>query len=148
MLISGGIELAPDKSLIAIMVIFWLEYLVVKKFFLQPLNKVMTDREKDVREAATRHEDALAKFNEAAREMETRVGQAKKQGSELRDALRTEAARHRAELVEQTKKEADGIVKRASDELAAAVASARQKIDGEAGALARLAVERIVGRAL
>jgi F0F1-type ATP synthase membrane subunit b/b' len=148
MLISGGIELAPDASLIAIMVIFWLEYLVVKKFFLQPLNKVMSEREKDVRDAATRHEDALAKFNEATREMEARVGQAKKQGSELREALKGEAAKHRAAVVEKTRQEADGIVKRASDELASAVASARQKIDGEIGALARLAVERIVGRAL
>lgn len=148
MLIAGGINLTPDKSLIAIMVIFFLEYLVLRKFFFGPLNKVMTDREKDVRDAATRHEDALARFNEATREMEARIGQAKKQGSELREALKAEAAKQRATVVDTTRKEADAIVSKASEELAAAVAAARQKIDGEATALARLAVERIVGRAL
>jgi len=148
MLISGGSILSFDESLIALMVIFFLEYLVVKKFFLQPLNKVMSDREKDVRDAATRHEDALARFNEAAREMEARLGRAKKQGTELREALKAEAARHRAEAVEKTRKEAGLIVGSASDELTSAVTSARQKIDGDIGALARLAVERIVGRTL
>ncbi len=148
MLISGGSILSFDKSLIALMVIFFLEYLVVKHFFLQPLNKVMSEREKDVRDAAARHEDALARFNEAAREMEARLGQAKKQGSELRESLKAEAAKHRAEAVDGTRQEADRIVGNASAELGSAVTSARQKIDGEISALARLAVERIVGRAL
>jgi F0F1-type ATP synthase membrane subunit b/b' len=148
MLIAGGINLTPDKSLIAIMVIFFLEYLVLRKFFFQPLNKVMTDREKDVRDAAARHEDALTRFNEATREMEARIVQAKKQGSEFREALKTEAARQRAAAVEKTRKDAEAIVASASAELASAVTAARQKIDGEVGALARLAVERIVGRAL
>ncbi|MGK2859557.1 MAG: ATP synthase F0 subunit B [Thermoanaerobaculia bacterium] len=148
MLISGGINLSPDASLIAIMVIFCLQYFVVKKYFLQPLNAVMSDREKDVRDAAVRHEDALARFNEAAREMEARVAQAKKQGTELRESLRAEAAKHRADAVEKTRQEAEQIVGSASAELATAVSSARQKIDIEIGPLAQLAVERIVGRAL
>lgn len=148
MLIAGGINLTPDKSLIAIMVIFFLEYLVLRRFFFGPLNKVMSDREKDVRDAATRHEDALARFNEATREMEARIGRAKKQGAELREALKAEAAKQKAEVVDKTRKEADAIVSKAGDELASAVAAARQKIEGESAALARLAVERIVGRAL
>lgn len=148
MLISGGSILSFDKSLIALMVIFILEYLVVKHFFLQPLNKVMGEREKDVRDAAVRHEEALARFNEAAREMEDRLGQAKKQGSELRESIKAEAAKQRAEAVEKTRQEAGSIVGTASAELAAAVTSARQKIDTEVVALARLAVQKIVGRAL
>lgn len=148
MLIAAGINLTPDKSLIAIMVIFLLEYLVLRRFFFQPLNKVMTDREKDVRDAATRHEDALARLKEATLVMESRIGQAKKQGAELRESLKAEAAALRAAEVDRTRREADAIVAKAGEELAAAVAVARQKIDGEAPALARLAVERIVGRAL
>jgi F0F1-type ATP synthase membrane subunit b/b' len=148
MLISEGINLTPDKSLIAIMVIFFLEYLVLRRFFFQPLNRVMTEREQDVRDAATRHEDALARFNEATREMEARIGQAKKQGSEYREALRAEAAKQRADAVDKTRKDAAAIVGSASAELESAVTAARQKIDGDVSALARLAVERIVGRAL
>ena len=148
MLISSGSILSFDQSLIALMVIFFFEYLVVRYFFLQPLNKVMGEREKDVRDAAMRHADALARFNEAARELDARVGQAKKQGSELREALKAEAAKQRAEAVANTRQEADRIVGSATAELDASVTSARQKIDSEVGALARLAVERIVGRAL
>lgn len=148
MLISGGIDLTPDKSLIAIMVIFVLEYLVLRRFFFQPLNRVMTEREKDVRDAAVRHEDALARFNEATREMEARIAQAKRRGSEFRESLKADAAKQRAEAVEATRKEASSIVGSASAELTSAVTAARQKIDGDISALARLAVERIVGRDL
>jgi F0F1-type ATP synthase membrane subunit b/b' len=39
------INLAPDLSLFAIMVIFILNYLIVRKFFLQPVNAILEERE-------------------------------------------------------------------------------------------------------
>ena len=35
------INLTPDLSLLAIMVIFIINYMVVRKFFLQPINEVL-----------------------------------------------------------------------------------------------------------
>ena len=142
------IELAPDLSLVAIMVIFIAEYFVVRKFFLQPLNQVMTDRESEIRSAAARHEDALASFNEATNQMESKLSEAKKQGSGIRDELRAEATAARNETVKQTRGEADGIVEKADAELKAAVDAARQKIESDSESLARFAAERILGRAL
>ena len=39
------ISLMPDLSLLAVMVIFIMNYLVVRKFFLEPINRVMEERE-------------------------------------------------------------------------------------------------------
>lgn len=142
------IELSPDLSLFVIMAIFIAEYFVVRKLFLEPLNRVMTERQSEIATAAARHEDALARFNEATEEMEAKVGAAKKRGSAIRDALRAEATASRNASLSTTRDEADGIIAKADGELATAVSAARQKIETESESLARLAAERILGRAL
>ena len=45
------INLAPDLSLLAIMVIFIMNYFVVRKFFLQPINEVLEARETETKSA-------------------------------------------------------------------------------------------------
>lgn len=142
------IDLSPDLSLLVIMAIFIAQYFVVRKFFLEPLNNVMTERQSEITTAAARHEDALARFSEATAEMEEKVGEAKKQGSALRESLRAEATTSRNATIAKTRTEADAIIDKADAELKAAVAAARQKIETESESLARLAAERILGRAL
>ncbi len=142
------IDLAPDRSLIAIMVIFIAEYFVVRRFFLEPLTRVMSERENEVRTAAVRHEEALARLNEATREMEAKLGEAKKQGALIREGLRVEAGKFRAETVDRTRQEADRIVADADVELGKSVVAARQTIEQQTDSLARMAAERILGRAL
>jgi F0F1-type ATP synthase membrane subunit b/b' len=80
--------------------------------------------------------------------MEVKVGDAKKRGSAIREALRAEATASRNASLSTTRDEADGIVAKAEGELATAVSAARQKIETESESLARLAAERILGRAL
>ncbi len=142
------IELSPDPSLLVIMAIFIAQYFVVKKFFLEPLINVMTERQSEITSAAARHEEALARFSEATEEMEEKIGEAKKEGAAIRETLRAEATASRSDTVATTRQEAEGIVAKAESELNAAVAAARQKIENESEALARLAAERILGRAL
>ena len=74
------IELSPDLSLVVIMAIFIAEYFVVRKFFLEPLDNVMTEREGEIATAAARHEEALSRVNDATDEMELKLSQAKKEG--------------------------------------------------------------------
>ena len=142
------IELSPDLSLLVIMAIFIAQYFVVRKFFLEPLNNVMNARQGEITSAAARYEDALARFNVATATMEAKVGDAKKQGSAVRERLRSEATAARNATLATTREEAEGIVGKADAELKAAVAAARQKIETESESLARLAAERILGRAL
>lgn len=142
------IELSPDPSLLVILAIFIAQYFVVRKFFLEPLNNVMTARQNEVTTAAARYEEALARFNEATTEMESKLGDAKKEGSAIRDTLRAEATSSRNDTVGKTREEADRIVNAAAAELDSAVSEARRKIQTDSESLARLAAERILGRAL
>ncbi len=136
----------PDFSLLAIMVIFIMTYLVVRKFFLEPINNVLEAREHETKTADTLYEEAMARFNEATARVEDRLHIAKKDAAQLRDQFRAEASAHRASLVERTSTEAKKLVAEAETKLTQDVKVAREKITTESESLARIAAERILGR--
>lgn len=142
------INLTPDPSLLAIMVIFIANYLVVRRFFLKPINEVLEARESETRAADQLHEQALARFNVATAEMEAQLHSAKREASSVRDRYRGEAAAYRAGVIERAADEAKQVAAAAEGRLAKDVAEARTKIVSESEALAVLAAERILGRPL
>ena len=142
------INLAPDLSLLAILVIFLLNYLVVRTFFLRPINDVLEAREAETKSAEKLYTDALARFEEATAQTEAQLHAAKRDAAQVRDRFRGEAAAYRQQVVERTQAEARQIVTEADEKLSSDVAAARAKIATESDALAKLAAERILGRAV
>lgn len=142
------INLTPDPSLLAIMVIFILNYLVVRKFFLEPINRVIEERETETKTAERLYEESLARFNEETGRMEEQLHVAKREATKVRDRFRAEAGEHRNQTLEKTHGEAKAIVAEADSKLSGDVKVAREKIVRESEQLARLAAERILGRAV
>ncbi|HEY2094386.1 MAG TPA: hypothetical protein VGJ81_21175 [Thermoanaerobaculia bacterium] len=142
------INLFPDRSLFAVMAIFILNYLVVRKFFLQPINRVMEEREHETKSADELYEQAMARFNEATANVEERLHVAKRDAANVREKFRDDASAHRASVVEKTRGEADKFLSEADAKLKDDVTTARERIVTESEALARVAAERILGRAV
>jgi F0F1-type ATP synthase membrane subunit b/b' len=140
------ISLTPDYSLLAIMVIFILNYVIVSRFFLRPINDVIEAREGEVRSANEVYEASMARFNEATSRVEEKLHIARREAADVRDRFRKEAAAYRATVVEKTHADAGAIVGDADARLKVDVAAARDKIATESDALARMAAERILGR--
>ena len=140
------INLVPDLSLLAIVVIFIAEYWVVSRFFLRPINNVLEGREVESRTAQEIYEQSLGHFNEATNQMEQRLHDTRRDASQLREKFRAEAGAHRASLVERTTAEAKKLVSEADERLKRDVAEAREKLVRDAESLAQLAAERILGR--
>jgi F0F1-type ATP synthase membrane subunit b/b' len=140
------INLTPDYSLLAIVVIFILNYFVVSKFFLRPINDVIEAREGEVRSANDVYEQSMARFNEATAQMEEKLHAARHAAADVRDKFRREAASFRASIVEKTHVDAGSIVSEADQKLKGDVATARVSIVTQSESLARLAAERILGR--
>ena len=140
------INLTPDYSLLVIMVIFLLNYLIVSKFFLRPINTVIEAREHEVHSANEVYEQSMVRFNEATTLMEEKLHAARHAAADVRDRFRREAAAYRTTVVTKTHDDANGIVSEADEKLKGDVAKARTKIVTESEALARLAAERILGR--
>ncbi len=142
------INLTPDLSLLAIVVIFFLNYLVVRRFFFKPLTEIIEARETEVTTAERLYDESMARLNEATTKMETQLHGAKRDAAQVRERFRGEAAAIRAQAVEKTQGEAKKIVAEADVRLSADVKEARDKIGRESESLARVAVERILGRAV
>jgi F-type H+-transporting ATPase subunit b len=142
------INLAPDPSLLAIMVIFILNYLIVRRFFLQPINEVIEERETERRTAEKLYEEALGRFNEATSNVEAQLHAAKREAATIRDRYRAEANAHRNQVIEKTHDEAGRFVSDADAKLSGDVKTARATIVRESESLARLAAERILGRSV
>ena len=140
------INLVPDLSLLAVMAIFVVEYFVVKRFFLKPINDVLEARETEAKTSQEIYEQSLGRFNEATNQIEQRLHETRKDASQLRDKFRGEAGAHRAGLIERTSAEAKKIVSEAEERLRGDVNEARTKLKGDAESLARLAAEKILGR--
>src|SRR5688572_12571326 len=96
------INLVPDPSLLAIVVIFFLNYIVVRRFFLKPINDIMEERESEQATALRLYEESMARFQEATSEVEERLHMAKREATQVRERYRAEAGAHRATTVEKT----------------------------------------------
>ena len=130
------------------MVLFFVNYLIVRKFFLKPINEVLEARETETKTADRLHEEALARFTSATAEIETRLHNAKREAAQVREHYRGEAAAHRQATIEKTNADAKAIVSEADQHLSRDVQEAREKIVRESESLAREAAERILGRAV
>jgi F-type H+-transporting ATPase subunit b len=142
------INLVPDPSLLAIVAIFFLNYLVVRRFFLKPLNDIIEARETETATAERLYEESLTRFNEETSRMEERLHAAKREAGSIRERFRAEAAQFRQQTVERTQGEAKNIIGSADTTLKKDVAEARETIKRDSESLARLAAERILGRAV
>lgn len=142
------INLAPDPSLLAILVIFILNYLVVRAFFIKPINEVLESREAETKSAEKLYEDALARFSEATSQMETQLHGAKREAAQVRDRFRNEAGAYRQEVLDRTNAQAKQSVSEADASLQRDVKNARETIVRDSESLARLAAERLLGRAV
>src|SRR4051812_41032061 len=111
------INLAPDWSLPAIMVMFFLNYLIVRKFFLTPINDVLEARETETKTADRLHEEALARFTAATADIEARLHNAKREAAQLRERRRGEAAAQRQTMIEKTNTDAKAILADADQHL-------------------------------
>src|SRR5437899_5325736 len=140
------INLVPDLSLLAVMVIFIAEYFVVTRFFLRPINNVLEARETEGRTAQQIYEQSLGRFNEATNKIEQRLHETRRDAAQLREKFRAEAGQHRASLVERTTAEATKLVTEAEERLKRDVREVREKLARDAESLARLVAERILGR--
>lgn len=142
------ITLTPDLSLLAIIAIFIINYLIVKKWLVQPINGVLEWRDERARDADLQYEEALTRLHAATRDIEDRLMEAKREGSEVRERYRREAGEKREALIRKTRSEAEQLISEATGQLGRDVAAARETIRKDSEQLARLAAERILGRKL
>jgi F-type H+-transporting ATPase subunit b len=142
------INLFPDASLFAVVAIFIANYFVVRYFLVKPVNAILEAREVEKKTSDQMYEEAMKRYNDATARVEAELHSAKRDAAQVRDQFRAQAVEHRGKVIANTQAEAKKIVTDAEAKLTNEVAEAREKIKRESEKLARLAAEKILGRAV
>ena len=131
-----------------IWVIFFILVLtaVIDRLLLRPVLGVIRKREEAIESARALAQRSIVEAKAATEEFERKTSAARAELYREMDDMRRVALNRRAEIVSETRAEAEAQVADASRRLEAEVRDARARLEAEAQALGLAAAEKILGR--
>ena len=136
----------PNLSVLWVIFFILVLTLVVDRLLLKPVLGVIRRREEAIESARDLARRSAAEAQAAAEEFDRKTTAARAEMYREMDEMRRVALGRRAEIVGQTRAEAEAQVAAAIARLDAEAAEARRKLEADAQALGAAAAERILGR--
>jgi F-type H+-transporting ATPase subunit b len=136
----------PNLSVLWVIFFVLVLTLVVDRLLLKPVLGVIRRREEAIESARELARRSATEAQAATAEFERKTTAARAEMYREMDEMRRAALGHRAEVVAQTRAEADAQVAEAITRLDAEAAEARRKLEADAQVLGAAAAERILGR--
>jgi len=146
---GGGIEIVPSAGrLIPLIVFFLLMIVPVNRLLLQPLLRVLDEREERIAGARARADSLGRDADAVLSSYEARIADVRGESElERRGTLDQARGRH-GERVREARGDAELRIEAARRQVGAALEQARDQLHAEAETLARQAAERMLGRSL
>jgi F-type H+-transporting ATPase subunit b len=136
----------PDVTVFWVVFLILLTGVILNGLILKPVLRVMQEREGAVKSARELAVSAAARAEAAVAEFETRTQAARAEIYREMDEKRRRALDHRAELLAQTRREAEASIQQATERVALQAEAARGQLEREADTLANEIAERVLGR--
>ncbi len=136
----------PDLSVVWVIFFVLLLTIVLDRFLLKPILKVMEQREQAIRSARELAERSASEARSATAEFDQKTTAARAEIYRQMDEMRRGALNERAEIMARTRAEADAQIAAASAQLQAEAEDARRKLTADAEILGAAAADRILGR--
>jgi F-type H+-transporting ATPase subunit b len=136
----------PDLSVVWVVLIVLALAVVLSRWLVRPLTRVMDERAARVKSATDLAEATAAKARTAAAEFESRTRAAQAEIYRAMDDRRRAALEERAGLVARTRQEVDQTLADAQTALDRQTAEARARLEQDADRLGAAVVERVLGR--
>lgn len=136
----------PNLSVLWVIFFILVLTFVVDRLLLRPVLGVIRRREEAIESARELARRSAAEAQAATAEFDRKTTAARAEMYREMDEMRRAALGRRAEIVAQTKAEAEAHVDEAMTRLDAEAAAARRKLEADAQALGAAAAERILGR--
>ena len=136
----------PNLSVLWVIFFVLVLTLVVDRLLLKPVLGVIRRREEAIESARELARRSATEAQAATAEFERKTTAARAEMYREMDEMRRAALGHRAEVVAQTRAEADAQVAQAITRLDAEAAAARRTLEADAQVLGAAAAERILGR--
>jgi F-type H+-transporting ATPase subunit b len=136
----------PNLSVLWVIFFILVLTFVVDRLLLRPVLGVIRKREEAIESARELARRSATEAQTASAEFERKTAAARGEMYREMDEMRRAALGRRAEIVAETRKEAEAQVADAITRLDAETAEARRKLEVDAQALGAEAAERILGR--
>ena len=136
----------PDLTVIWVIGLVLLLSWTLKRLLIAPLTEVMETRERAIRAAVELAETAAKKAAEATAEFETKTAAARAVIYQQMDENRRELLARRAEILDETQRDAESNLADATERLKTQTAEARAQLERDAEALGLAAAEQVLGR--
>ncbi len=133
-----------DGSLIAIFLIFWVTFVLLKKLYFDPYKKAIEERENFIKERNEREARALSLYEERASEIKATLEEVRVSTLEKVKELRRVAMEEKARRLEKMREELAKKREEYKKGLEAQLAEARKKIKGMAEWMAEEIERRLI----
>lgn len=137
-------NLVPDASLLAIVVIFWITYWILRWSLFAPVQEILRERRETVETARAEQEAASAQVTEKIDAEREKLNRARVEGAAQRDELRRAAEARRQEVLASTREETERRLGEAQAELETVVAAERRTLETGARALAERMTDKLL----
>ncbi|GAA1894127.1 F0F1 ATP synthase subunit B [Williamsia serinedens] len=145
MALAAGNFLIPNGTFFVVLVIFGIVLLVIGKFVVPPIKKVLDERDEQVARTGHDNRTATEEFEAAEREYREAMKSARGEATGIRDEARAKGRETLDQMRQRATAEADGAVAEATDKLRGdgekAAAAAREDV----GRLSADLASRVLG---
>ncbi len=146
---GGGLEIIPNPAtMIPLIVLFALMIVPVNRLLIQPMLRVLEERDERIAGARAKAGDVGKRADEVLASYEERVAAARDAAETERRSKLDEAKGAQADRVGQERATAEGRLEQARGEVQSALEQARGSLRAQAEQLARDAAEKMLGRSL
>lgn len=123
-------------------------YKIIKKFFFQPVNKMINERKADIEKDYNNANDALNKADDLKRSYEIKISQSDEEARTIINNAKDRADFRYQEIVSEAKNQADSIMKRADEEIKLASQKAINNIKNEVAEMVVLTASKVINKEL
>ena len=123
-------------------------FLILKKFLFKPVNKMISDRQKEIDDLFEGAEAAKAQAASLKSDYDARLAQAREESAQIVQSATAEANRRGDEIVRQARLDADAIRAKASGEIELEKKKALNEVKSDISRIAMDIAEKVVEKKL
>ena len=135
-----------DATLFILIGIFLVLYIILRFTLFRPILRLLDERQARIEGTRKVAEELRERAEEAAREYQALLKEARAKGAELKLSLRQEGQRLERQLVDEVHRETEAQLSAGKAELQAEAERATAQVQREVAALSREAAARLLGR--
>lgn len=134
----------PDLSVLLVVLMVWTLYFVLRKFFFDPINRILSQRDAAIHGTQEEARRRLIEVDKKSKAHSDSLKEARSESYRQQEGLRTEALKERSQILAQGRKGAEQVVGSAKQEIEEQVTIAKRTLQSEINEIADGIVKSIL----